>query len=366
MIAIALAERRLVPGPVVRAGIRRLLRDRLAQEARRFTDRDAGLRRFIEGMAAEALAPSPQAANRQHYEVPTEFFQLVLGRHLKYSAGLWEPGTADLDAAEEAMLALTCDRAELHDGQTVLELGCGWGSLSLWMAERYPRSRILAVSNSRTQGEFIRAQAVARGLRNLEVRTADMNAFTPGEGAAFDRIVSVEMFEHLRNWPELFRRLAGWLAPGGRVFVHVFAHRRFAYPFEVDGEGDWMARHFFTGGIMPAHDLAGRIPGPLEEEERWLVPGTHYARTAEAWVGRLGARRAEALAVLRRGLPAREARLQLERWRLFFLACAELFGFRGGTEWVVSHHRLRARGEEERRPLPPLAAGPSQGERRRP
>ncbi|HET6438572.1 MAG TPA: cyclopropane-fatty-acyl-phospholipid synthase family protein [Anaeromyxobacter sp.] len=348
MVVIALAERRLVPEPIIRAGIRLFLRDRLAREARRFADRETALRRFVEQMGAEELAPSPGVANRQHYEVPTEFFQLVLGRHLKYSAGLWEPGTETLDEAEAAMLALTCARADLRDGQTVLELGCGWGSLSLWMAVRYPRSRFLVVSNSRTQGAFIRARAAEQRLVNLEVRTADMNGFTIGDGALFDRIVSVEMFEHMRNWPELYRRVAGWLAPGGRVFVHVFAHRRFAYPFEVDGDRDWMAKHFFTGGIMPAHDLAGRIPGPLEVEENWLVPGTHYARTAEAWVARLAERRAQVLAVLRRDLPAREARLQLERWRLFFLACAELFGFRGGTEWVVSHHRLRARQEEGR------------------
>ncbi len=343
MVAIALAEHRLVPELVIRAGIRSLLRDRLAQEGRRFAQRESELRRFVEEMASEQLAPSPQAANRQHYEVPTGFFQLVLGKHLKYSAGLWEPGTATLDDAEAAMLAVTCARADLRDGQRVLELGCGWGSLSLWMAERYPRSRIVAVSNSRSQGALIRARAEERGLANLEIRTADMNAFSPGEGAAFDRIVSVEMFEHMRNWPELFRRVGGWLAPDGRVFLHVFAHRRFAYPFEVDGDHDWMARHFFTGGIMPSHDLAGRIPGPLEVEHSWVVPGTHYARTAEAWVERLDGRRAEALAVLRRDLPAREARRQVERWRLFFLACAELFAYRGGEEWVVSHHRLRAR-----------------------
>jgi len=347
MVAISLAEHGLVPEPVLRAGIRLFLRGRLAKEARRYTDREEALRRFVEQMAAEELAPSPQAANQQHYEVPTEFFQLVLGRHLKYSSGLWEPDTASLDDAETAMLAVTCARAELHDGQAVLELGCGWGSLSLFMAARYPRSRFVAVSNSRTQGAYVRAQAAECGLENLEVRTVDMNVFTPGDRSRFDRIVSVEMFEHMRNWPELLRRVGGWLAPSGRLFVHVFAHRRFAYPFEVDGDRDWMARHFFTGGIMPAHDLIGRIPGPLEVEESWLMPGTHYARTAEAWIERLDAHRSAALAVLRRDLPAGRARVQLERWRLFFLACAELFGFREGTEWVVSHHRLRPRQGEE-------------------
>ena len=241
------------------------------------------------------------------------------------------------------MLALTCRRAGLRDGQRVLELGCGWGSLCLWMAERYPRSRITAVSNSAAQGAFIRARAAVRGLANLEVLTADMNGFAP-EGR-FDRIVSVEMFEHMRNWQALLGRVAGWLALDGRLFVHVFAHRQLAYPFELDGDGDWMARHFFTGGIMPAHRLLSRVPGPFEPEARWFVPGTHYACTAEAWLARLDARRADAEAALSATLPPSQARLQAGRWRLFFMACAELFGFAGGTEWGVSHCRLRLSGE---------------------
>jgi cyclopropane-fatty-acyl-phospholipid synthase len=341
MLGISLAERGLLPEPVVRAGIRRLLRQRLASEARRHADREAALQRFLEEMASSELAPAAAAANRQHYEVPAEFFRLVLGRHLKYSAALWEPGTLTLDEAEGAMLGLTCARAALADGQRVLELGCGWGSLSLMMAARYPASRITAVSNSRSQGDFVRARAADRGLGNLQVVTADMNRFAPA--GRFDRVVSVEMFEHMRNWPELLRRVAGWLAPGGKAFVHVFAHRRYAYPFELDGDADWMARHFFTGGIMPSHDLLGRVPGPLREEERWLVSGTHYARTAEAWRERLDSRRGALLEVLGRDLPPAEAARQLGRWRIFFLACAELFAFGAGEEWVVSHHRLVAR-----------------------
>jgi cyclopropane-fatty-acyl-phospholipid synthase len=342
MIGIALAERGLVPDPLVRVAIRSLLRERLASEARRFGDGEAGLTRFIQAMRQGELAPVPHLPNQQHYEVPAAFFEVVLGRHLKYSSGLWEDGTATLDQAEEAMLALTCQRAALADGQRILELGCGWGSLSLWMAERYPGAQITAVSNSRSQGAFIRAQAAARRLPNLEVLTADMNAFAPG--GRFDRVVSVEMFEHMRNWPELLARVHRWLEPDGRLFVHVFAHRRLAYPFEVDGDGDWMARHFFTGGIMPSHDLLARVGGPLELEERWLVPGTHYARTAEAWLGRLDAGWAAAEQALALAAPAGQARLQARRWRLFFLACAELFGYAGGEEWVVSHARLRPAG----------------------
>jgi cyclopropane-fatty-acyl-phospholipid synthase len=288
------------------------------------------------------VAPVPHLANRQHYEVPAVFFEVVLGRNLKYSSALWDPGTASLDDAEARMLALTCERAGLADGQRILDLGCGWGSLALFAAERHPGARITAVSNSASQGAFVRARAAARGLGNVEVVTADVNRFAPP--GRFDRVVSVEMFEHVRNWPELLRRVRGWLEPGGRLFVHVFAHRRFAYPFEVDGDGDWMARHFFTGGIMPSHELLARVGGPLEVEARWLVPGTHYQRTAEAWLRRLDSGFPRAVAALARALPRREAELQARRWRIFFLACAELFGFAGGEEWVVSHHRLAPAG----------------------
>jgi cyclopropane-fatty-acyl-phospholipid synthase len=338
MLGIAMAERGLLPDPLVRVGIRRLLRDRLATESVRSADRDAALDRLVREMARSEVAPVPHLANRQHYEVPADFFEIVLGRHLKYSSGLWAPGMASLDEAEAAMLALTCERAGLDGGQRILDLGCGWGSLSLFAAERHPGARITAVSNSASQGAFIRACAAARGLGNVEVVTADVSRFAPS--GRFDRVVSVEMFEHLRNWPELLRRVRGWLEPAGRLFVHVFAHRRFAYPFEVDGDGDWMARHFFTGGMMPSHDLLGRAGGPFEVEARWLVSGTHYQRTAEAWLERLDAGWPRAVAALARVLPRREAERQARRWRIFFLACAELFGYAGGEEWVVSHHRL--------------------------
>jgi len=345
MLGIAIAERGWVPEPLVRVGIRRLLRERLASEARRAADPDDALARFVRDMSESEVAPLPQAANRQHYEVPASFFEVVLGAHLKYSSCLWGAETGSLDEAERAMLALTCDRASIADGQEILDLGCGWGSFTLWAAERFPHARLTAVSNSASQGAFIRSRAEARGLQNVEVTTADMNRFAPRR--RFDRVVSVEMFEHMRNWPEVLRRVATWLEPHGRLFVHVFAHRQYAYPFEVDGNGDWMARHFFTGGIMPSHGLLSRIPGPLEVERSWLVPGTHYARTAEAWLSRLDAGWTRAVTALAQVMPRSEAELQARRWRIFFLACAELFGFAGGEEWAVSHYRLRPeRGEK--------------------
>ena len=337
---IELAERGLVPEPVIRLGIRNLLRRRLAQEGRRHADREAALARLVGEMSAADVAPVPERANDQHYEVPAAFFSLMLGRNMKYSSALWPAGTATLEAAEEAMLALTCERAQLGDGQRILELGCGWGSLTLHAAARWPGSQVLAVSNSASQREHILAQAARHGLANVQVVTADMNAFAP-EGR-FDRVVSVEMFEHMRNWPELLRRIGGWLRPGGKLFVHVFAHRLYAYPFESTADDDWMGRNFFTGGLMPSDDLLPRLRGPLDLEGHWVVPGTHYARTAEAWHRNLVRHSAAAAAAL--GLPPAAARLQLRRWRIFLLACAELFGFAGGSEWIVSHYRLAARG----------------------
>ena len=327
---VALAERGLVPTPLVRRAIRALC-------ARRLTEvKAAGSReRFLARVAASRIAEVPHLANAQHYEVPSDFFALVLGRNLKYSSALWPEGVRTLDEAEDAMLALTAERAELEDGQDVLELGCGWGSLSTFMARRYPASRITAVSNSRTQRAFIES----RGLPNLEVRTADMNAFDPGR--RFDRIVSVEMFEHMRDWRRLLERAARWLREDGRLFVHVFCHASHAYTFEAEGHDDWMGRHFFSGGIMPSHGLlADAAPESLRLEADWWIDGTHYQRTAAAWRENLEARRGEALRVLRVHYGS-DASVWYHRWRLFFLACEELFGYRDGREWGVGHYRLR-------------------------
>ena len=347
MVGIELAERGWLPEVAVRLGIRRVIEGRLRQESARFRDREGALRGWIEELRQSEVAPVPARANDQHYEVPVRFFEAALGPNLKYSAALWAPGTTELAEAEAAMLRLTCERADLQDGQRILELGCGWGSLTLWMAAHFPHARVTAVSNARSQREFILARARDRGLTNVEVVTADMNAFRPV--GIFDRVVSVEMFEHMRNWPELVARIHGWLAPFGALFVHVFAHRSFAYPF-VDASGDdWMARHFFTGGMMPSDDLLPRVRGPFRLEGHWVVPGSHYARTAEAWHARLRANRAAAQAALEAALSPAEAARQVRRWRIFFLSCAELFGFASGAEWFVSHYRLRAGGDRASR-----------------
>ncbi len=339
--AIELAERGLLPDAVVRAGVRRLLRVRLRDEAARHRDRDRALAAWVDAMDQGPIALLPEAANAQHYEVSPAFYELVLGKHLKYSAGYWADGEEDLDRAEAAMLALTIERADVRDGQRILELGCGWGSLTLELARRFPAARIVAVSNSRPQREHIEARARARGLRNVTVVTADMNGFEPAE--RFDRVVSVEMFEHMRNWRALLRRVRTWMEPDGRLFLHVFAHARFAYPFETERDDDWMGQHFFTGGMMPSLDLLDRVADPFEIEARWTVDGTHYARTARAWQRNLLARREDVLALFARDLGPQEARRAFERWSLFFVACAELFGFASGQEWLVAHYRLAPR-----------------------
>lgn len=333
--AIAIGESGLVPDPLVRFAIRRLCAQRLREEGRR-ADAD-GHRDVVESLRRGPIALHTDAANAQHYALPPAYFALVLGARRKYSCALWPDGVDALDRAEEAMLDLTCRRAGLRDGMRVLDLGCGWGSLALWIAERYRRCRVLAVSNAGPQGEFIRAEAARRHLDGIEVVTADVNDFDPG--ARFDRVVSVEMFEHLRNYQELLRRVAGWLEPDGHLFAHVFSHRAYCYPYEPTGEADWMARTFFTGGLMPAHDLLAHFQDHLRLEAQWWLNGRHYQRTCDAWLHNLDTRRAQIRPLLAAAYGA-DADRWLVRWRLFFLACAELFGFRRGREWGVTHLRF--------------------------
>ncbi|MBA4013639.1 MAG: SAM-dependent methyltransferase [Phenylobacterium sp.] len=293
---------------------------------------------FAREMDARPIAEHVQAANAQHYELPAAFFQAVLGPQLKYSSAYYPPGVRTLAEAEEAALSETAAHAVLHDGQAILELGCGWGSLSLWMARAFPAARIVAVSNSASQGAFIRARAAERGLTNLSVLTADMNDFVPPH-TDFDRIVSVEMFEHMANWRALLSRARTWLKPDGRLFLHVFTHRTTPYRFDVDDEADWIAHHFFTGGVMPSHDLARQFPDEFRVEADWRWSGTHYARTAHDWLANYD-RRHDAIKGLLVQTYGDDSILWGRRWRLFFLATAGLFGHRGGAEWGVSHYLM--------------------------
>jgi cyclopropane-fatty-acyl-phospholipid synthase len=341
-LLIDLAESRLVPDAVIRAGIRRLVSMRLSEEgAGEPQAREERSQRLLRELADSRIALETEAANAQHYEVPSSFFQLVLGRHLKYSCAYWDDRVTDLDAAEAAMLHLYAERAALADGQSVLDLGCGWGSFTLWAAERYPDSRFTAVSNSLGQRRYIEWQVRSRGLENVQVITADINALAlPG---GYDRIVSVEMFEHVRNYALLLNRIAGWLADDGKLFVHIFCHRNLLYPFVAEGDANWMARHFFTGGLMPAADTLLFFQDDLRIERRWTLSGTHYQQTARAWLDNLDRRRDSVAESLTDAYGERDVARWVQRWRMFFMACEEQFGYAHGAEWLVCHFRFGKR-----------------------
>ncbi len=342
-LAIDLTERGWLPDALIRRGIRQLIEARLeeirADDCERMAD---GARRFVTEMDRAVVAPLPDKANEQHYEVPAPFFAQVLGRHRKYSSCWWPDGVDNLDDAEAAALEATCQRAGIGNGARVLELGCGWGSLTLWMARHFPDAYITAVSNSSSQRAFVTAEAARRGFTNVEVITADMNDFSMDR--EYDRVVSVEMFEHMRNYRELFRRVNSWLVPGGRFFMHIFCHRAVPYAFEDHGPSDWMSRYFFSGGIMPSDDLPLRFQDHLRLADHWRWSGTHYERTANAWIENMDRRRGRVWPILESTYGADEARRWWMRWRIFFAACAELFGWDDGQEWWVSHYLFRRPG----------------------
>lgn len=339
MNVISLCEHGLVPDWLMRAGMRRLMDERLRKESA-----GGGLARrqrfeaMIRELEASPIALHTESANDQHYELPAAFFMHILGKRFKYSACFWPTASTSLDEAEEEMLALTCQRAELADGMSILELGCGWGAVTLWMAEKYPNCSITAVSNSNAQKAFIEDACARRHYDNVTVITADMTEFTTE--SRFDRVVSVEMFEHMRNYKELMARISDWLVPGGKLFVHIFCHRDLMYPFQVNGSKDWMSRYFFTGGLMPSASTLPAFQEHLKLEQQWSVSGLHYYRTANAWLRRLDENSVQIRRILGKHYGEKQAGTWTQRWRMFFMACAELFGYGNGDEWFVSHYRF--------------------------
>jgi cyclopropane-fatty-acyl-phospholipid synthase len=337
---LGLAERGYLPDLFVRHGIRRMCTQRLREEtAGSLAQQAARLSEGIEMLRHSPVAIHTDTANAQHYELPPAFFELCLGKRLKYSGCYYPSGDESLEQAENAMLELYGERAEIEDGQRILELGCGWGSLTLWMAERYPNSTIVAVSNSNQQRNYIETQCRSRGLCNVRVITQDVNRLEL-DAVQFDRCLSVEMFEHMRNYDILLSRIARWLRPGGKLFVHIFAHRTLLYPFETTGAGNWIGRHFFTGGLMPASDTLLWFQRDPKIERRWLVDGTHYQRTANQWLANQDARRSQIMPVLAKAYGGRAGLLWFQRWRMFWMSCAELFGYANGQEWLVAHYRF--------------------------
>ena len=335
--AIKLAESGVLPDALVRKGIRQLTEKRLTEISA--SDCETGMAKltdFISAMNIAEIASVPELANAQHYEVPAEFFHLCLGKNRKYSSCFWMPDTLDLDEAEELALIQSCDHADIQDGQQILELGCGWGSLSLWMAAKYPKASITGVSNSNSQREYIMETAKARGLTNLNIITADMNTFEAP--STYDRVVSVEMFEHMRNWQMLYSKVSNWLKPKGKFFKHIFVHRNTPYLFEVQADDDWMSQFFFSGGMMPSDDLPLHFQTNLSLKQRWRWNGTHYEKTANAWLVNMDSNAKAITPILATTYGLENVEMWRNRWRMFYMACAELFGYNKGQEWWITHY----------------------------
>lgn len=337
MSAIQFAEKGWLPDFLIRYGIRKLCRQRLreemAQDVERYSARKNSL---IKQLRESPIAIETQAANEQHYEVPAIFYQHALGKNLKYSGCYWPESVNNLDEAEDKILAMYAKRGQFKDGQNILELGCGWGSITLYLAAHFPNSTITGVSNSNSQREYIMAQAQARGLNNVNIITCDVNELALDD--QFDRVISIEMFEHVRNYQFLLNKIASWVKPEGKLFIHVFCHKDVVYPFEVEGEDNWMGRYFFTGGLMPSSDTLLHFQDMFSIEKQWLMNGQHYEKTANAWLENADKHKENIMPVFEQTYGKKDAEVWFQRWRIFFMSCAELFGYNKGNEWMVSHY----------------------------
>ncbi len=349
MLIYRLLETNLIPDFIIRYGIRRMLAEKIRTETLPACEaQQAALMDFVAELKQSPIAIETDAANVQHYELPARFFQLCLGPRRKYSSAYWwegndtsSPAITTLARAEERMLALSCERADIQDGQHILDLGCGWGSLSLWLAEKYPNTRITGLSNSHSQKQFIDAEAKAKGFQNLEIVTANIAAFEGfADGRTFDRVISVEMFEHMKNYQQLLSRISGWMRPDARLFIHIFTHKRFAYHYEDTDGTDWLTRYFFTGGTMPSDDLLLYFQDNLKIEQHWQVNGEHYGKTANAWEANMRDNKAEILKILAATYGEKQTKRWWVYWKVFYLACAELWNYKNGEEWLVSHYRF--------------------------
>ena len=337
---IKLAENGTLPDFLIKKGIKNLCNDRLKWAKSLGPDKlHEHNQEWIEELKQSPIALVPEKANEQHYELPPSFFDIVLGSNLKYSSGYWPTNQTTFDESEVEMLELSCKRAELKDKQDILELGCGWGSLTCFMAQKFPNSKITAVSNSKDQKKHIEARCKKLNLTNIEVITCDMNDFDIDK--KFDRVVSIEMFEHMRNYGILLNNISKFLNDEGKLFVHIFTHHTLMYPYVDNGPGDWMAREFFSGGQMPSHNLLLNFQEDLKIEKTWKINGTHYSKTSYAWLNKMDNNKKEIIEIFNDTYGKDNSKMWFQRWRIFFLSCAVMFGMENGTEWGVSHYRFR-------------------------
>jgi len=291
----------------------------------------------------EKIAEATEEAKEQHYEVPTDFFLLSLGPWLKYSSCYWPKGCSTLRGAEEAMLEKICERAQIQDGMEILDLGCGWGSCGLYLLKKYPNVKVTFFSNSTTQQAYIREQAKkGNNLDRIKSIAGDVNVTELN--AEFDRIVTNEMFEHMKNYEKLFEKVSKWLKPEtGLLFIHVFCHRFFPYQFKVkdSNNADWMGRNYFTGGSMPSFDTFLYFQKHLAIQNTWMINGVHYSKTLEAWLDLLKEKESIISEIFAKEYGADKVTEHLNGWKLFYIMSSEAFKYNEGNDWCVAHYTFK-------------------------